>query len=149
MTEINLTQTEADALIAMQKLRADDNQYSFPDLGGGFTAPLISSDKREKFLLDVSRGRIDLAKVKYQNRGRNIVVLVRLDMAGPSHRNPDDQEIPCPHLHIYREGYGAKWAIPLPTGVFTDLNDLSKTLDEFMKHCNITDPPDIIRGLFT
>jgi hypothetical protein len=31
---------------------------------------------------------------------------MRLDLDGPPHRNPDDQEIPCPHLHIYRAGYG-------------------------------------------
>jgi hypothetical protein len=37
---------------------------------------------------------------------------MRLDLDGPPHRNPDDEEIPWPHLHVYREGYGDKWASP-------------------------------------
>jgi hypothetical protein len=35
MPEINLTQSEADALIAMEKRRADSLEYDFPELGGG------------------------------------------------------------------------------------------------------------------
>lgn len=76
--------------------------------------PLQSLDKREHFLLDLSRGRIDLQKVKMQNRGRQVVVLVRLYLEGALHRNPDDTEVPAPHLHVYREGYGDKWAVPGP-----------------------------------
>jgi uncharacterized protein DUF6978 len=63
------------------------------------TLPLQSIDKREQFLLDLSRGRIDLVKVKMQNRGRHVVVLVRLE--------------------------------------------------DFLRFCNITQPPHVERGLFT
>lgn len=105
MPEINLTQPEADALIAMEKHRVDEQEYEYPGLGGSIVVPLVSPDKREGFLLDVSRGRIDLLKGTYQNRARQVVVLVRLDFGGPTHRNPDGVELPCPHLHIYREGF--------------------------------------------
>ncbi len=123
MADINLTQAEADALIAMEKQRIDDARWDYPGLGGSISIPLISQDKRENFLLDVSRGRIDLLKVTYQNRSRQVVVLVRLDFGGQPHRNPDDQEIPSPHLHVYREGYGDKWAIPVPPERFPDILD--------------------------
>jgi hypothetical protein len=37
-----------------------------------------------------------------------MVVLVRLDLGGAPHRNPFDEEIGVPHLHLYREGFGDK-----------------------------------------
>ena len=46
----NLTQTEADALIAMEKRRNDDTEWSYPDFGGHVTIPLVSIDRRESFL---------------------------------------------------------------------------------------------------
>jgi hypothetical protein len=149
MAEIALTQAEADALIAMEKHRVTNDRHEFPMQGESLTVPLQSPDKREHFLLDLSRGRIDLLKVKMQNRGRQVVVLVRLDLGGAPHRNPDDTEVPSPHLHVYREGYGDKWAIPVPTERFRDTSDLWATLVDFLRFCNVTQPPHIDRGLFT
>jgi hypothetical protein len=148
MADINLTQPEADALIAMQKHRTDDTRYSYPNLGGLISVPLRSPDKREQFILDVHRGRIDLLKVTHQNRARVVVVLVRLDLGGPTHRNPDGQDIPCPHLHIYREGFGDKWAVPVPGDRFSNTLDLWRALEDFMRYCNITRPPNIEKVLF-
>jgi len=148
MAEINLTQSEADALIAMEKGRADDSHYDYPGFGGALSVPLQSADKGEQFLLDLHRGRIDLLKVTYQNRARQVVVLVRLDLGGAPHRNPDGEEIVRPHLHRYREGYGDKWAVPAPTNKFSDPSDLWLTLRDFMSYCNITKLPFIERGLF-
>ena len=70
MADINLTQAEADTLIAMEKQWIDNARWDCPGLGGSISIPLISQDKRENFLLDVSRGRIDLLKGTYQNRSR-------------------------------------------------------------------------------
>ena len=148
MADINLTQADADALIAMEKHRVSGDHQTFPQPGGALTVPLQSPDKREHFFLDVRRGRIDLLRGTYQNRARQIVVLVRLDFGGKPHRNPDDTEISSPHLHLYREGFGDKWAFPAPTDKFGDTRDLWRTLDEFMLYCNITQRPHIDRGLF-
>jgi len=148
MAEIYLTQSDADALIEMPKLRVDDQVWSYPDLGGNVSVPLVSENKRENFLLDVSRGRIDLLRNKYQNRARQTVVLVRLDLGGPPHRNPDGEEILCPHIHRYREGYGDKWATPVPP-IFSNLGDILQVLYEFMRFCNIVKAPRFQKGLFT
>ena len=148
MAEIKLTQAEANALIALEKHRVNEDRKIFPLGGQSLAIPLQSADRREQFLLDLSKGRIDLLKVKMQNRGRQVVVLVRLDLGGAPHRNPDDEEIPAPHLHIYREGFGDKWAIRVPTDLFTKTADVWATLEEFMRYCNITQPPHIDRGLF-
>jgi len=149
MADINLTQAEADALIAMEKHRANEDRSDFPMGGQSLVLSLQSADKREQFLLDLSRGRIDLLKVKMQNRGRQVVVLVRLDLGGAPHRNPDDEEVPAPHLHVYREGYGDKWAGPVSPDRFRDVGDAWATLEDFLRFCNVTQPPHIERGLFT
>lgn len=149
MADWDLTQAEADALLALEKHRADEEQHDFPVGGESLMLPLQSPDKREQFLLDISHGRIDLMRGKYQNRGRQTLVLARLDFGGPAHRNPDEQEIPCPHLHVYREGYGDKWALPIPAERFPRIGDWWGTLEDFMAFCNITRPPRLKRGLFT
>jgi hypothetical protein len=149
MSSIDLTQAEADSLMAMAKVKNDDAEWDFPNPGSSVSIPLTSKDKRETFMLDIGKGRIDLSKVKYQNRARQIVVLIRLELNGPPHRNPDNEDIPCPHLHIYREGYGDKWAFPVPSDKFSNLQDAWKALDDFMNYCNIVEPPLINKGLFT
>jgi hypothetical protein len=145
---IELTQIEADELIAMPKQPTDQNVVQFPSVGERLLIPLISVDRTEDFLLDVTRSRIDLAKITYQNRGRVVVVLMRLDLNGAPHRNPDGVQMPCPHLHIYREGFGDKWAFPLPAGKFANLGDMPQTLSDFMGECNVTAQPAVQTGLF-
>lgn len=149
MADINITQDEADKLMAMQKKAVDQKEWLFPIPGDRIVVPLVSFDKRENFILDVTRGNIKLTKITYQNRARTAIILYRLDLDGPTHYNPDGEEVPCPHLHIYREGYGHKWAIPAPIDKFPDTSNLFSTLDAFMAHCNIIEPPTIQRGLFS
>ena len=59
MADINLTQAEADALVAMEKRRVDDTEWSFPHPGDRLAIPLTSPDKRENFMLDVTRAQIN------------------------------------------------------------------------------------------
>ncbi len=148
MADINLTQAEADALMALEKRRMNEDHHHFP-LGSKLSIPLESIVGREQFLLDISRGRIDLRKVTFQNRARQVVILVRLDIEGTPHHNPDHVDVPCPHLHVYREGFGDKWAIPVPPSTFGDLSNLWLALQDFMRYCNIVEPPHIEREMFT
>lgn len=145
---MELTQQEADALLAMAKQKADMQRYEYPWDGGYLCIPLLSMDRREKFTLDLSRRKIELHRNKFQTRAREAIVLVRLDLNDTPHRNPDGADVPGPHLHLYREGYGDSWAYPLPE-CFTDPADCMKTLQEFQQYCNVTVPPDIMGGLFS
>jgi hypothetical protein len=149
MSDLNLAQADADALLAMEKHRVDDTVYDFPGVGGTLRVPLQSPDKRESFYLDVTRGQIKLIKVTYQNRARGAAILARLDINGAPHRNPNDEEIECPHLHLYREGYGDKWAFPLPSEIFSNTTDNWLLFNEFLDFINVTLAPAIRRGLFT
>jgi hypothetical protein len=148
MAELELTQAEADLFINIEKHCIENKPYLFPSLGGSLAIPLHSFDRRENFFLDISRSRINLSKGKYQSRVRQAIVLLRLDFGGAPHRNPDDEEIICPHLHTYREGYGDKWAIPIPIEKFPNIDDAWQTLQDFMKYCNITQLPNIRKDLF-
>jgi len=149
-----LTQPEADALLAMEKHRVNDDILRFPELGKKLIVNLEivnleSVDGRERFHLDMASSYIKLSKFTFQNRARTIVILARLDIDGAPHRNPDDTEIPGTHLHLFREGYADKWAYPVPPELFMDLSDRWTTLQDFMKYCNITKPPEFDRGLFS
>ena len=105
-----LTQAEADQLMAMAKhfIRPPATITIRP--GADDTYELAGPSDRERFLLDVWRGTIKLTKLKYQNRARTAVVLVRLDVDGAPHTNPDGVKFPGTHLHLFREGYDDKWA---------------------------------------
>jgi len=143
-----ITQNEADTLLAMEKYYTEAKHLVFPDLGGALRLLLYSKDQHEVFNLDITRGRVLLSKNTFQMRTRKSIILARLDLDGPPHRNPDGEELPCPHLHLFREGWGDKWAFPLPD-IFYNAVDCFQTLDTFMDYCNIVEKPIITRGLFT
>ena len=109
--------------------------------------PLVSSNGREKFILDLRKSRVAFSKGTYQTRGREVVVLVRLDYGGAPHRNPDGSEIGSPHLHHYQEGFADKWAKPLPEDLFAD-REKDRWFKDLMRYCNIVPPPIIQQNLF-
>ena len=131
-----LTQTEGDALIAMRKTFVQPLTISMPP-GADQTHELIGDDKREQFLLDLWRGMLRLSKRKYQTRGRKVVVLVRLDIDGAPHTNPDGTKLGGAHIHLYREGYEDKWAYEINPGEFRNPSDPQNALDDFFRYCNI------------
>lgn len=52
----NLDQKLADNLLAMNKIPANSNDiYEYPDFGGKLSIPLLSTNGREQFLLDINR----------------------------------------------------------------------------------------------
>lgn len=63
--------------------------------------------------------------------------MLRLDIEGPAHLNPDGNEIQCPHIHIYKEGYQLKWAYPLNQHIKTNTDDLFQVLIDFLKYNNV------------
>jgi hypothetical protein len=108
-----LTQVEADSLIAsLKKLLLSKKLYKFPDPGGKSSLE-CKDGNNNRYIIDVARGRIKFNKVTYQTRYNKSLILIRVDIDGPPHDNPNGEEIPCPHIHIYREGYDDKWLILL------------------------------------
>jgi hypothetical protein len=147
VAEVRLTQIEAEELIQVPKHRIDEYRWSYPSLGGKVIVPLSADNRKESFLLDITRGRIELSKCTHQNRVDQTIILLRLDIGGPPHRNPDNIEVGSDHLHIYREGYAVKFAVPLPNE-FSNISDQWDLLQRFMTYCNIVTPPLFETGLF-
>ncbi len=146
MQNSSITQVEADALLKLEKKSENSEIWTFgSDISSAI--PLLSIDNREKFYLDIRRGKFNITKATYQNRARVDIVLARLDLGSAPHRNPNGEEIPSPHLHVYREGFGDKWALPINDQEFPNVDDLWQTLHDFMNFCNIISKPNIQLGL--
>ena len=146
MAEDSISQADAETLLHMDKMPLNDESFAFPDLGGRIEVPLVSIDHRELFSLDINRKRISL-KTGFQTRGRHALILARLDFASP-HRNPDGTEVGVPHLHLYREGFGDRWATALPEGLLSDPDDAWQVLNDFMAYCCVVQKPNLVRSLF-
>jgi len=140
-----LTQTEADALLAMAKTFANRTVISIPP-GTNRIRDLIGSDPKERFLLDIWRGTFRLSKLRYQTRARQVVILARLCIDGAPHTNPDGTRLSGSHLHVFREGYDDKWAQPLDTIRFPNPTDIAQVFQNFCEFCNIQDLPRFQAG---
>ncbi len=138
-----LTQAEADALMAMVKRFVRPPAFIALPAGVDETYELASSDGKEEFQIDVWRGTLRLSKLKFQNRVRKAIILVRLDIGGAPHTNPDGTRLPGTHIHIFREGYDDKWAQRVDTARFTAVTDAGKTFQQFCAFCKIESPPPV------
>ena len=116
--------------------------------GADDTYELADPSDRERFLLDVWRGTLRLSKLKFQNRVRTAIILVRLDVDGAPHTNPDGARLAGTHLHVYKEGYDDRWAYAVDATVFTLLSDPGKTFHYFCTFCKIESPPPV-QGVIT
>jgi hypothetical protein len=148
MTDILLSQSEGDLLLAMEKYSSMSDSVDFPSLGGTLSLEFVSANNREEFILNYKQHSINLSKRNHHLRYKKVTGLARLDLDGPPHRNPDGQEIGSRHLHLYKEGFGLKWAFSVPKEVFKNLDNAHETLYDFMKYCNVVRTPQITIGLF-
>lgn len=133
----------------MPKFTAGTDPVRLPDLGGSIHMPFVGQDKREEFVVSFTRSSISLVKRNHHLRGRRVIGLARLDLDGPGHRNPDGVEVGPRHLHVYREGFGLKYAFDIPAGVFNDLDDAFVTLEDFLGYCRVMTAPPLRPSLFS
>lgn len=134
-------------MITMRKRFIKSRRISLPP-GVDETHELIGDDRRERFLLDLWRGTMRLSKYRMQTRGRIIVVLVRLEINGAPHTNPDGQVIDGTHIHIYREGFDDKWAYPVNPERFRDINNAGIAFEDFCRFCHIEEIPPYQEVIF-
>lgn len=148
-----LSQDEADRLLSMAKEFADSDNLEFGNASAmKFERDLISVDRREKFILDVERGNRKRTRLKYQTRGREVIILARLELNGPDHINPPNaphrpgERLPCPHIHLYVEGFEARVAYYLPEVATLNVRDSTNglsTFEDFLHFCGVESWPDI------
>lgn len=133
-----LPQPRANAFLAARKIKATETNFHLTStILKPVSIPLIApAIAGEAFSLDVTQKRIVL-KLKCQLRSTtHSVILARLDFASP-HRNPDGTTVGVPHLHVYREGYGDRFAYEVPPGMLKNPDDPLQVLLDFLANYNI------------
>ena len=144
MSPTELSQSEADRLLAIEKVRVSDEPMRFPMARRKAEAALRSVNGKDEFILSVILGVVKFPRFTIQLRTRQSVVLARLDMHGPpKHKNPDNSLVSPPHLHLYREGHHSNWAFSLPDDKFSNLSNRRVIWNDLMRFCNITIPPRV------
>ena len=136
-----LTQSDAKYLIEVLKVIKSGEIITFPSPGEQTVLEAQSDElSSDKFLFYINRkGQYNLKKCTYVSRYNNVYNLLRVDINGPPHDNPDGTTVHCPHIHIYKEGYNLSWAYPLEVEIKTDPKDLIMVLIDFLKYNNLKD----------
>lgn len=142
-----ITQELADYLLKTEK-KIIESEIIFPIQGENIILNSVCiNNNQEKLLIDINRkGTLKLTRSTYQGRYQTNIILLRIDIDTKPHRNPDNTIISPTHIHIYREGYGDKWAYPLENyECFLDINknNLVEVFVKFCEFCNITEIPRI------
>ena len=65
-----ISKSRRPKLTLSSRWEVDENDWTFPAAGQRIALALTSVDKRENFMLDVTRAQIKLTKATYQNRVR-------------------------------------------------------------------------------
>lgn len=134
-----MTVEEAQGLIQVLKRIMNTGSYMLPQQGtsGRIDLRSVFSDK-DKFPVIINRTS-RIRKEKYtllllygKDQG-----LLRIDVGGPNHVNPDGTIVPCPHIHMQQRdtGHWDSWANDLPA-VFGDSSDILETVKDFLMYCN-------------
>ena len=139
-TNAGLSLADAERLIRVPKTLP--LTLSCIEIDLGMNADWDLEGEGEGLRLIVSQSRRNPNHAKYQLMADNSIVLVRFEIEGPPHTNPDGQVVPCPHLHRFCEESPDAWAEPA-SGMFGDPKDLVACLAAFLAYCNIVQAPPI------
>ena len=144
---MSLTQDEANQYLVMVKYFEERKPIKL-GLPTCVVHELIGEDRRSRFRLETWFHKAVTSRYVYVNSVHASIELVRL-CAGDRrrHPNPDGTIIRGNHLHVYREGFGTRWAIPLSDCGFSDIVDFGTVLREFCRYCNIADVPELQLGM--
>lgn len=140
-----ITQEEYNYIISLEKEFKENERIT---LESKWSRDIIATETRDMFILDYYVGTIALTKFTYNKRYRKTIIILRLDSSG-RHTNPDGQLFDGPHVHIYRENYGDKWAFPITEiGITGEIIEKANALESFLQYCNVINCPEIQHSLF-
>lgn len=126
------SQLEIDLLLKMSKKLKSNHTILFPYAGEEVKLDVESKTTNDKFIIDINRkGQINISRCTYQTRYQKSIVLLRKDIKGSPHTNPNGDHVPCPHIHMYKEGFESRWAFPLDKEIQVDPNNLTDVLIHF------------------
>lgn len=143
-----LIQAEYDYLMAQDK--AFEDSVSPIQLGPApinWTRQINSLVNKEIFMLDFYRGSFELSKYTLNKRYRQTVILLRYDNGG-RHTNPDGISFDGSHVHLYREGFGEKFAFPVVEVGVSNTDAMEIVFGKIMQYCNVKKIPTIEVPMF-
>ena len=108
---IIISDAEFQYLLKLEKKLVDIDEIKIGPPPQKWTRKIESLDRTQSFLLDYRRGVLEVARYTWNGRYRQTVIMLRYDSRG-MHTNPDGARISGPHFHLYKEGYGTKFAYP-------------------------------------
>lgn len=136
-----LSQAEAERLINMLKRSAKD-AIVFPQKGCLREFNVIGDTKKDIFIVNIYRGKINVSKCNFGGRLRNtgqMLLELHLNETGV-HQNPDGTKVKGSHMHIYSEEHGRSVAIEFNL----ESENLVDNCIRFMERFNIIKMPNII-----
>ena len=141
-----MTQAEARKMIEVLKKLLQNGTIAIPAMGSTASFDLRSVlSENDRFAIVFNR-RSKISSDKYTLLLRYIgdEGLLRIDVGGPNHVNPDGTIVPCPHIHVRRKDTGAwdAWATDVPS-FFDNVTDRVETFGKFLQYCNVNDIADI------
>ena len=133
-----MTREQTQELIHVMKKLLLTGTYYFPTTGQMNSIPLQSlQSPKDKFTVYVNR-KSTIVPGKYStNLHYPQEDLLRIDVNGPVHVNPDGTKVPCPHIHIRTKDTGKwdVWAYDIPAG-FGNTEDYINTVKDFLQYCH-------------
>lgn len=136
-----LTQSEAERLLHMVK-KSLISQINFPGSGDSTDFEVVGENKRDLFIIDIYKGKINKNKFNIGARiKKNNIILLELHIGATNrHLNPSGTIVTGSHWHIYSEKYGIKEAFPAED--INSLDFVEKTMLFFEKF-NLVEKPII------
>ncbi len=145
---MSLTQAEFDFIIGQPKQFED--KITPIELGPApisWSRKILSLNSNDVFLLDFYRGSFELSRFTFNKRYRQTIILFRYDQGG-RHTNPDGQTFNGPHIHIYREGFGDKFAFPISEIGILDTDTIESIFNKLMRYSNVSRIPSVELTMF-
>lgn len=128
-----------------------EREFIFPDPGGRGMMNAKSKTTQHEFVFNITRGRHNPKQCSYLIRTVENDLLFRIDLEGPAHPNPNNEDVPCPHMHIYLHNGTSSpenWAFPLHEKIPVNADDLVEVLQKFLEYNNVEETPTIVTRLY-
>ncbi|MBS3087271.1 hypothetical protein J4226_01640 [Candidatus Pacearchaeota archaeon] len=134
---MTLTASEVEEYMSIEKKFLKGNSL---ELKSHFrlSEKLVCDKYGDIFIIDFRQGTIEISLVTSNLRTTDCTILSRLDLGDKEHKNPDGVKVRGPHVHVYREGYGDKFAYPVSD--FFEVEDsmnFPSIIDKYLEYCNI------------
>ena len=133
MTE--LTQTEADSLIKMDKVFIDRSPLLINSINT--QRELLSKTNPEiKFFLNIRQTALEFGVFSSVNRFFSQPLMRICVNEDSRHENPDGSVITGSHIHIYKENHQDRWAYPISDYGFIS-EEIISCIERFLSVCSI------------